>query len=381
MNKEKMIAMLLAGGQGTRLKELTEKNAKPAVHFGGKYRIIDFALSNCANSGIRNVGILTQYQPLALSMHIGIGGPWDLDRQVGGVEVLPPHMTTQGGQWYAGTSNAIYENLDYIDMRDPEFVLILSGDHIYKMDYSKMLDFHIEKNAAVTISAIQVLLDEASRFGILNTLEDGRIYEFEEKPENPKNDLASMGVYIFNWDILREWLIKDQKNPKSSHDFGKDILPGMLEEGFNLYAYSFSGYWRDVGTVESYWQANMDLLDPENSLNLFDEDWRIFTNNYNVPAQYISPSSKVERALINEGCIVHGQVKNSILSTSAVVKKGAQIEGTILLPGAIVGENAVLKNVIVLSHETVEDGVVITSDEITIYGAEDYGMVINRREL
>lgn len=375
MVKNRMIAMLLAGGQGTRLKELTEKNAKPAVHFGGKYRIIDFALSNCANSGIKSIGILTQYQPLALSMHIGIGGPWDLDRQLGGVEVLPPHMTTQGGQWYLGTANAIHENLDYIDMQDPEFVLILSGDHIYKMDYGKLLDFHKEKNAAVTISSIEVPLEEASRFGILNTLEDGRIYEFEEKPKNPKNNLASMGVYIFNWDILREWLLKDHANRESSHDFGKDILPGMLAEGFNLYAYTFKGYWRDVGTVESYWQANMDLLDPANSLNLFDEEWRIFTNNYNVPPQYLSKSSHIERALINEGCVVHGRIKNSILSTSVTVEEGAQVEGSILLPGCHVGKGAVLKNVIVLSNERVGEGEKVGGEKISIYGSEDYGLL------
>ncbi len=375
MIKDKMIALLLAGGQGKRLKKLTEKNAKPAVHFGGKYRIIDFALSNCANSGIRSIGILTQYQPLALSMHIGIGGPWDLNRQVGGVEVLPPHMTTQGGQWYAGTANAIYENLDYVDLQDPEYVLILSGDHIYKMDYSWMLDFHKEKDAAVTISAIEVPMEEASRFGILNTLEDGRIYEFEEKPREPKNNLASMGVYIFNWEILREWLIKDHSNASSSHDFGKDILPGMLEEGFNLYAYNFKGYWRDVGTVESYWHANMDLLDPRNTLNLFDEDWRIFTNNYNVPPQYLSKNSHVERALINEGCVVHGTVKNSILSTSVIVEEEALLEGCILLPGSHVGRGARLKNVIVLSNEKVKDGEVLGGDEISIYGSEDYGLL------
>ena len=376
MIKDKMIAMLLAGGQGARLKQLTEKNAKPAVHFGGKYRIIDFALSNCANSRITNVGILTQYQPLALSMHIGIGGPWDLNRHKGGVEILPPHMTTEGGQWYDGTANAIYENLNYIDIQDPEYVLILSGDHIYKMDYRKMLEFHIEKEAAVTISAITVPLYEASRFGILNTREDGSIYEFEEKPKEPKNDLASMGVYIFDWKILREWLIKDHDNPDSFHDFGKNILPGMLEEGRRLYAYNYAGYWRDVGTVESYWQSNMDLLDPQNTLNLFDEDWRIYTKNYDVPPQYLSETYHVERALINEGCIVHGNIKNSILSTSVVVEEGAYVEDSILLPGAHIGKNAVLKRVIVLSHEDVEEGTKLGDGEITIFGSVDHGLIL-----
>lgn len=376
MIKDRMIAMLLAGGQGTRLMQLTEKNAKPAVHFGGKYRIIDFALSNCANSGITSVGILTQYQPLALSMHIGIGGPWDLNRHKGGVEILPPHMTTEGGQWYDGTANAIYENLSYIDLQEPEYVLILSGDHIYKMDYRKMLDFHIEKDAAVTISAIAVPLEEASRFGILNTKEDGKIYEFEEKPHKPKNDLASMGVYIFNWKLLREWLIKDRHNPDSFHDFGKNILPGMLEEGHSLYAYNYAGYWRDVGTVESYWQSNMDLLDPENTLNLFDEDWRIYTKNYDVPPQYLSETCHVERALINEGCIVHGNIKNSILSTSVVVEEGAWVEDSILLPGAHVGKNTVLKRVIVLSHEEVEENTTFGGSEISIYGSVDHGLIL-----
>lgn len=378
MIREKMVAMLLAGGQGTRLKQLTEKNAKPAVHFGGKYRIIDFVLSNCSNSGIRSVGILTQYQPLALSMHIGIGGPWDLNRHRGGVEILPPHMTTEGGQWYAGTANAIYENLDYIALQDPDHVLILSGDHIYKMDYEKMLKFHVEKGAAVTISAIKVPLEEASRFGMLNIEEDGKIYEFEEKPEKPKSDLASMGVYIFNWDMLHTWLRKDHANPDSEHDFGKDVLPGMLEEGLALYAYQFDGYWKDVGTVESYWQSNMDLLDPENKLNLFDSEWRIYTKNYDVPPQYLSNTSKVERALINEGCIVHGSVKNSILSTSVVVEEGAQVKDSILLPGAHIGKNAILNRVIVLSHETVEANAKIGSEngEIEIVGFVDHGLVV-----
>lgn len=376
MIKDKMVAMLLAGGQGTRLKQLTEKNAKPAVHFGGKYRIIDFALSNCANSGIKSVGILTQYQPLALSMHIGIGGPWDLNRHKGGVEILPPHMTTEGGRWYAGTANAIYENLDYLALQEPEYVLILSGDHIYKMDYAKLLDFHIANGAAVTISAIRVSIEEASRFGILNTEADGRIYEFEEKPKNPKNDLASMGVYIFNWEILREWIKKDHKNLKSSHDFGKDILPGMLVEGYPLYAYHFEGYWKDVGTVESYWQANMDLLEPENSLNLFDEKWRIYTKNYDVPPQYLSESCQVEHALINEGCVVKGTVKNSILSTSVIIEEGAHVEDSILLPGAYVGRNARLNKAIVLSHERVEEGEQVGNDGITIFGSEDLGLIL-----
>lgn len=376
MIKDKMVAMLLAGGQGTRLKQLTEKNAKPAVHFGGKYRIIDFALSNCANSGITSVGILTQYQPLALSIHIGIGGPWDLNRHKGGVEILPPHMTTEGGKWYAGTANAIYENMDYIEVQDPEYVLILSGDHIYKMNYAKLLDFHKKKNADVTISSIEVPMEEAHRFGILNTLPDGKIYEFEEKPEKPKNNMASMGVYIFNWETLKKYLMLDHVDPQSSHDFGKNLLPRMLEEDMNLYAYSFDGYWRDVGTVESYWQANMDLLDPHNSLNLFDEDWRIYTKNYDVPPQFISDTSVVEMALINEGCVVYGTVKNSILSTSVTVEEGAVVEDSILLPGVHVKKGAHLKKVIVLSNEVIEEQQQIGDGELFIFGSKDLGLIL-----
>lgn len=376
MIKEKMVAMLLAGGQGTRLKQLTEKNAKPAVHFGGKYRIIDFALSNCANSGITSVGILAQYQPLALSMHIGIGGPWDLNRHKGGVEILPPHMTTEGGKWYAGTANAIYENMDYIDMQDPEYVLILSGDHIYKMDYTKLLDYHIKKKADVTISVIEVPIEEAHRFGILNTLPDNKIYEFEEKPENPKNNMASMGVYIFTWADLRKYLIIDHEDPDSSHDFGKNIIPRMLGDDLDIYAYLFDGYWRDVGTVESYWQSNMDLLDPQNSLNLFDENWRIYTKNYDVPPQFISDTSFVEMALINEGCVVYGDVKNSILSTSVRVDEGAVVEDSILLPGVHVKKGAKLKKVIVLSNEVIEENEEIGDGELSIFGSKDLGLIL-----
>lgn len=372
----KVVAMILAGGQGSRLKNLTKKTAKPAVHFGGKYRIIDFTLSNCANSGIYSVGILTQYQPLALNTHIGTGVPWDLDRRSGGVEILPPYMSTEGGRWYAGTANAIYENIDFIDLHDPEYVLILSGDHIYKMDYRKMISFHHETKADVTVSVIEVPWEEASRFGILNTKDDNVIYEFDEKPAEPKNNLASMGIYVFNWKLLRRYLREDHKNKDSSHDFGADIIPTILSNGHRMMAYRFSGYWKDVGTVESYWEAHMDLLDPNNELRLYDEEWKIYTKNLDVPPHYISYDGNVENSLLNEGCEVYGLVKNSILSTSSVVEEGAVVEDSILLPYATVGKGAVLKKSIVLSRHKVAEGEVLgNEDEITLVGAYDMGIL------
>lgn len=376
MNKGHMIAMILAGGQGARLKNLTRKTAKPAVYFGGKYRIIDFALSNCANSGINQVGILTQYQPLALNTHIGIGVPWDLDRRNGGVELLPPYMSTEGGKWYDGTANAIYENMDYINLHDPEYVLILSGDHIYKMDYSKMLKAHIDKKADITLSVIEVPWEETSRFGILNTLPDDTIYEFEEKPKHAKNNLASMGVYIFNWALLKRLLIADHKKANSSHDFGKDIIPTALEEDRYLYAYRFDGYWKDVGTVESYWEANMDLLDPKNPLDLFG-DWKIFTRNYDVAPHYISENASVENCLLNEGCVVKGTVKNSILSTGVEIEQGAVVSDSILLPYTKIGQKAVIKKAIVMSGYQGADGEIIGNDsgEITLVSSKDLGLL------
>lgn len=373
--KGKMMAMILAGGQGSRLKALTRKNAKPAVHFGGKYRIIDFALSNCANSGISKVGILTQYQPLGINTHIGIGVPWDLDRRDGGVEILPPYMSTEGGRWYAGTANAIYENMDYIDMNDPEHVLILSGDHIYKMDYSKMLRAHVEKKADITISVIEVPWEETSRFGILNTLPDDTIYEFEEKPKHAKNNLASMGIYIFNWQLLKKLLIEDHNKPDSSHDFGKDVIPAALEEEKYLYAYRFDGYWKDVGTIESYWEANMDLIDPDNPLDLFDE-WKIFTRNLDVAPHYIAVTGDVENTLVNEGCIVKGVVKNSVLSTGVIVGEGAQVYDSVILPGAKIGDKAVVKKAVVMSGAIIKDEAIVGDDsgEITLISSRDLGM-------
>ena len=376
MVKGKMIAMILAGGQGSRLKALTRKNAKPAVYFGGKYRIIDFALSNCANSGIHQVGILTQYQPLGINTHIGIGVPWDLDRRDGGVEILPPYMSSEGGRWYDGTANAIYENMDYVDIRDPEFVLILSGDHIYKMDYAKMLQTHIDKGADITLSVIEVPWEETHRFGILNTLPDDTIYEFEEKPKRAKSNLASMGIYIFNWKLLKKLLVEDQKKEDSTHDFGKDIIPAALELEKYLLAYRFEGYWKNVGTLESYWEANMDLIDPDNTLDLFDE-WKIFTRNLDVAPHYIATTGDVENVLVNEGCIVKGVVKNSILSTGVIVEEGARVTDSVILPGAKIGERAVVKKAIVMSGAEVKPNETVGDDsgEITLISSRDLGMI------
>ncbi|WP_459129115.1 glucose-1-phosphate adenylyltransferase [Guggenheimella bovis] len=376
MIKGKVTAMILAGGQGSRLKQLTRKNAKPAVHFGGKYRIIDFALSNCSNSGITDVGILTQYQPLALNTHIGTGVPWDLDRKNGGVEILPPYTSTEGSIWYRGTASAIYENMDYIDLQDPEFLLILSGDHIYKMDYSKMIRLHKEKKADVTISVIEVPWEETSRFGILNTLPDDTIYEFEEKPKNAKNNLASMGIYVFNWAQLRKDLINDHKNEDSSHDFGKDIIPNALKNEQYLLAYRFEGYWKDVGTVDSYWEANMDLLDPDNQLDLFDESWKIASKNLDDAPHYIGKEGDVDNCLLNEGCVVHGKVRNSILSTGVEIGRGSEVYDSVILPNVKIGDNVKVYKSIIMSKNVIKDNQVIGNQtgEITLIGSRDLGL-------
>ncbi len=323
--KKECVAMLLAGGEGRRLGVLTKQLAKPAVHFGGKYRIIDFTLSNCTNSGIDTVGVLTQYQPLVLNTYIGIGSPWDLDRKDGGVTVLPPFVEQKkGGDWYKGTANAIYQNISFIERYNPEYVLVISGDHIYKMDYDKMLDYHKrKKNADVSIAVIEVGWDEASRFGIMSADADGTITEFAEKPKEPKSNLASMGVYIFTWEVLRHYLRKDEQNPESSKDFGKDLIPLMLSEEAKMYAYPFEGYWKDVGTVRSLWEANMDLLDNEPELNLNDKHWRIYSLNPYQPAQYIAPTAQIRRSLVNEGCAVFGEVDHSVLFYGVQVGKAA----------------------------------------------------------
>ena len=362
MKKKEMVAMLLAGGQGKRLKSLTKSLAKPAVYFGGTYRIIDFPLSNCSNSGIDTVGVLTQYEPLVLHSYIGVGSDWDLNRKNGGVFVLPPHERENGSSWYRGTADAIYRNLKFVDQFDPEHVLILSGDHIYKMDYHAMLQYHKDRNADCTISVIDVPLEEASRFGILNTEEDLKIYEFEEKPAQPKSTLASMGVYIFKWEILRKHLLEDGENASSSHDFGKDIIPLMLEDRNSLFAYPFEGYWRDVGTVTSLWEANMDLLSDNPPLNLNDPNWRIFTRNPNQPAQYVAPEAKVTGCIINEGCIVHGEVKHSVLFYGVEVGEGSVITDSVIMPKVKIGKNVKIHRAIISEGTVIDDDMEIGNE-------------------
>lgn len=367
MKRDKTVAMLLAGGQGSRLKLLTRNIAKPAVPFGGKYRIIDFALSNATNSGIRDIGILTQYKPFELNAHIGIGAAWDFDRNIGGLRILPPFMSEDGGRWYTGTANAIYENIDFIDSLNPKYVLILSGDHIYKMNYNKLLEYHKEKDADLTIAVMEVPWEETYRFGILNVDDDNKIFEFDEKPENAKNNMASMGIYMFKWDILRKYLIKDSITEGSSNDFGKDILPMMLEEGNQMYAWSFDGYWKDVGTVQSYWDSNMDLLDKENTLGLHDRSWRIYTRNMNLPPQFIAHDSKVKNSLINEGCIIEGEVTNSVLSSGVIVEKGAKVSNSVILSNCIIKSQAVVNKAVVLENVIVNSGEEIGLEEEGIY--------------
>ncbi|PKM95093.1 MAG: glucose-1-phosphate adenylyltransferase [Firmicutes bacterium HGW-Firmicutes-1] len=340
MVAKEMIGLLLAGGQGSRLGVLTNVTAKPAVPYGGKFRIIDFPLSNCINSGIDTVGVFTQYQPLELNAHIGIGKPWDLDRNNGGVTILSPYLKADSGEWFKGTANAVYQNIHYIDKSSPKYVIILSGDHIYKMDYSKMLDAHKKNDADATISVFEVPLEEADRFGIMNTDENNKVYEFEEKPKEPKNNLASMGVYIFTWEVLREYLIRDNQNPKSDNDFGKNIIPMMLDEGCNMYAYEFSGYWRDVGTIQAYWESNMDLIERVPEFNLFERDWKIYTTNPVKPANFIGPTGSAKKSIIAEGCMVYGTVKNSIIFPGVYISEGAIIEDSIIMSNSVIGKNA-----------------------------------------
>ena len=372
MGKKKCVAMLLAGGKGSRLNSLTKDLAKPAVPFGGKYRIIDFPLSNCTNSNIDTVGVLTQYQPLLLNSYIGIGSAWDLDRKDGGVTVLPPYAESSEVKWYTGTASAIYQNLNYLKQYQPEYVLILSGDHIYKMNYESMLEYHIEKRADVTISLIEVPWNEANRFGIMDTDEDLRVVDFDEKPVNPKNNLASMGIYIFSWNILKEYLEMDDRDPNSSHDFGKDVIPMLLEENKKLFAYPFKGYWKDVGTVKSLWEANMDLLSEDCDLDLFDHGWRIYSVNPNQPPQYISSDAIVKESLINEGCTVEGEVDKSVLFQGVTVGKGSIIKESVIMPDAIIGNNCLIEKAIVPSDVIVPDGTVIRSfdDDIILVTEE-----------
>lgn len=372
MGKNEIVAMILAGGQGSRLGVLTKKLAKPAVPFGGKYRIIDFPLSNCSNSGIYTVGVLTQYKPLELNAHIGIGEAWDLDRAHGGVHVLPPYQEEKGGEWYKGTANAIYQNIEFVDRYDPEYILILSGDHIYKMDYTKMLDFHKERQADATIAVIEVPMDEAPRFGIMNTREDLSVYEFEEKPKNPKNNLASMGIYIFNWKTLKKYLKEDEADKTSKNDFGMNIIPSMLGDGNRMVAYPFKGYWKDVGTIDSLWEANMDLIREDNELDLHEENWKIYSVNPVRPAQYIGENAKVSNSLVVEGCVVNGQIENSILFQGVQIGKNSVIRDSIIMTDAKIGDNVVIEKAIVGSGAIVrKDCKISLGDEIAIIGAKE----------
>ena len=369
MSKKECVAMILAGGQGSRLGSLTKKIAKPAVPFGGKYRIIDFPLSNCHNSGIDTVGVLTQYQPLALHSYIGIGTSWDLDRRDGGVFILPPYAREKGAEWYKGTADAIYQNLNFIDMMNPNYVLILSGDHIYNMDYSQMLEHHKAKKAEATISVIEVPWHEASRFGIMSVNETGRITQFVEKPEEPRSNLASMGIYIFNWRLLRKILEDDSKNNLSSHDFGKDVIPKLLAADHRLFSYPFIGYWKDVGTVESFWEANMDLLNEEPELDLYNPNWRICSVNPTRPPHYVGAAAKITRSMISEGCSVLGEVNNSVIFPGVHIAEGAYIKDSIVMPYVTVGAHAQIYRTIIGRKSTVEAGVVIgnlSDKEITV---------------
>ncbi len=362
MVKKNIVAMILAGGQGSRLGLLTRNMAKPAVPFGGKYRIIDFALSNCSNSGIDTVGILTQYKPQMLNSHIGIGAPWDLDRVHGGAAMLPPYMSEAGGDWYKGTANAVYQNLNYLESCNPEYVLILSGDHIYKMDYRKMLERHIDADADATIAVIDVPIEEASRFGIMSTDENDVITAFEEKPKEPKGTLASMGIYIFTYSKLKKYLIDDAADSESVNDFGKNIIPSMIANGETLVAYRFSGYWKDVGTIQSYWEAHMDLLNPDNEISLFSNDWKIYTDTAAIPSQYIGPDAHIENSIVTEGCVIHGELVDSVVFPGVYIGKNTRIERSIIMENTAVEDNVIisksilLENVHVRSHNAIGNG-------------------------
>ena len=364
--KQEIVAMLLAGGQGTRLQVLTKDMAKPAVPFGGKYRIIDFPLSNCSNSGISTVGVLTQFMPLELNSYMGNGNPWDLDRVDGGLTILPPYTAGKTGEWYKGTANAIYQNIKYIEQYDPEYVLILSGDHIYKMNYNKMLEFHKEKKADLTVAHINVPIEEASRFGILNTDEDLRIVEFLEKPEHPVSTKASMGIYIFNWKVLREYLIRDEENPESEKDFGKNIIPMLLEEDRRIYAFPFAGYWKDVGTIESLWEANMDLIKRKEDFNISDKTWKIYYRHEGRLPQYIGESAEVTESMISDGTIVLGKVHESIVSSGVSIAQNSKVLGSIIMQNAVIEEGATVVNSIIAEGTVVKSGVTVGHEEIEL---------------
>ncbi|MCA9745140.1 MAG: glucose-1-phosphate adenylyltransferase [Ruminococcus sp.] len=372
MIKKEMIAMLLAGGQGSRLGVLTEKVAKPAVAFGGKYRIIDFPLSNCINSGIDTVGVLTQYQPLRLNTHIGIGIPWDLDKNEGGVTVLPPYEKSTNSEWYTGTANAIYQNMAYMETYNPEYVLILSGDHIYKMDYEVMLDYHKANHADVTIACMPVPIEEASRFGVMITDGNGRITEFEEKPEHPRSNLASMGIYIFSWKELKKYLTEDEFKEGSSHDFGKDVLPAMLDAGERMFAYPFEGYWKDVGTIDSLWEANMDLLDPKVTLDLKD----IYSRNPMMPPHYVSNEASIQNSLVADGCNVYGNLEFSILFAGVTIGKNATINSSIIMPGAVIEDGAEVQFAIIAENTVVGKNAKVGQNPEETENIDDWGITV-----
>ncbi|MCD1024918.1 MULTISPECIES: glucose-1-phosphate adenylyltransferase [Enterococcus] len=367
--KTEMLAMILAGGQGTRLGKLTKNIAKPAVPFGGRYRIIDFTLSNCANSGIRNVGVVTQYQPLALNNHIGNGASWGLDGINSGVTILQPFSSSEGSKWFEGTAHAIYQNIAYIDQMDPQYVLVLSGDHIYKMDYEDMLETHKANNASLSVAVIEVPIKEASRFGIMNTDESDRIIEFEEKPEEPKNNLASMGIYIFNWGRLRNVLMNSYSKDGQMIDFGKHVIPNYLESGENVFAYRFSGYWKDVGTIDSLWEANMEFIEPDMELEIRDKSWRVFSKNTISPPHFLTETAAVKNSLIVDGCYVSGEINHSILSDDVQVKEGTVITDSVVMPGATIGKNVKIHRAIIGENAIVGDDAVIDgSEEIAVVG-------------
>lgn len=368
--------MLLAGGQGSRLGILTKKIAKPAVPYGGKYRIIDFPLSNCVNSGIYTVGVLTQYQPLELNDYIGNGQPWDLDRQNGGVHVLSPYQQIQGSEWYKGTANAIYQNINFIDRYNPEYVAVLSGDHIYKMDYSKMLDFHKEKDAACTIAMLEVPWEEASRFGLMFVDDDGKITAFEEKPKNPKSNKASMGVYIFTWSKLRQYLLDDEANPNSSNDFGHDVIPAMHENGERLFAYRFDGYWKDVGTIDSLWEANLDLLNPKVDLDLSDSNWKIYSRNPVAPPHYVSTKAKVQNSMISDGSVIDGEIDFSVIFANVTVEEGAIVRDSIVMPGTVVKSGATVQYAIIGENAVIEENAVVGKRPEEMDNLENWGVAV-----
>ncbi len=375
--KKECVAMLLAGGQGSRLYALTKDMAKPAVPFGGKYRLIDFPLSNCTNSGIDTVGVLTQYQPLVLNDYIGNGQPWDLDKLHGGVHVLPPYQTAAGASWYEGTANAIYQNIGFIERYNPEYVVVLGGDHIYKMDYSKMLDFHKAKGADLTIAVLDVPLSEASRMGIMTCDDEMRVVDFTEKPKEPKSTLASMGIYVFTWDKLRKYLIENENANTGSKDFGKDIIPAMLQNGENLYAYTFEGYWKDVGTLDSLWDAHMDLLSPSEPLDLYDKEWKIYSRHNNMPPQYIGASAEVENAMITEGSVINGKVDFSIIFAGVTIEEGAKVQYSIVMPGTVIKAGAVVEYAIVGEDCVIEAGAHIGKNpEEYVENRDEWGIAV-----